>query len=130
MRQESPDDIVRHIRDVLLRIADHLGQAITLSTELYYDLGLAGDDLEEAMDEIRVRFGTDFSPMDLRRYAANEVSHNFGFNLFRAFREWRGEQAYRSLTVGRLVDAIRCGALDRPLATHCGHPASAPALRA
>jgi hypothetical protein len=109
MRQVSPD-VVTHITNVLLRVADHRRREITLSTELYYDLGLAGDDLGDAIDQIRAPFATDFSSMDLRRYAPNEGGHNFGLNLLRAFREWRGERTYRSLTVGGLVDAIRCGA--------------------
>jgi hypothetical protein len=109
MSHLSEDEIVRHVTEVLLRLSDHRGQAITPSTELYYDLGLAGDDLGDAIDEIRAPFGTNFSPMDLRRYAPNEVSHNFGLNLFRAFRQWRGERTYRSLTVGSLVEAIQRG---------------------
>jgi hypothetical protein len=110
MSHLSEDQIVRHVTEVLLRLSDHRGQAITPSTELYYELGLAGDDLGDVIDEIRAPFATDFSPMDLRRYAPNEVRHNFGFNLFRAFREWRGERTYRSLTVRSLVDAIQRGA--------------------
>lgn len=85
------------------------GDAITEKTELYYDLGLAGEDLSDAIDSIREPFGTDFSLMDLRHYAPNEVTNNFGLNLFRAFREWRGERTYRSLTVGSLIAAVQAG---------------------
>ncbi len=59
--------------------------------------------------EPREPFGTDFSLMDLRKYAPNEVAHNFGLNLVREFREWRGEQTYRSLTVGSLITAVQAG---------------------
>lgn len=109
------DDIARsaaairaHVITALRRVT--MGEvAITETTELYYDLGLAGEDLGDAIDAIRKPFGTDFSLMDLRQYAPNEVTHNFGLNLAREFREWRGERTYRSLTVGSLITAVQIG---------------------
>ena len=82
---------------------------ISAATELYYDLGLAGQDLGDAIDAIREPFGTDFSLMNLRKFAPNEVEHNFGLNLVRAFREWRGKRTYRSLTVASLIKAVESG---------------------
>ena len=104
----SADAIRDHIVSALKRITLRT-DAITETTELYYDLGLAGDDLVDAIDAIREPFGTDFSLMDLRRYAPNEVWHSFGLDLVRAFREWRGERTYRSLTVASLIAAVRRG---------------------
>jgi hypothetical protein len=83
--------------------------AITEATELHYDLGLAGEDLADAIEAIREPFGTDFGLMDLRQFAPNEVTHNFGLNLVREFRERRGDRTYRSLTVSNLFEAIQFG---------------------
>ena len=47
--------------------------------------------------------------MYLRQIAPNEVSHNFGLNLLREFRERRGDRTYRSLTVANLVEAVQFG---------------------
>lgn len=95
-----------------LKHATRREDAITDQTELYYDLGLAGVDLADAIDAIREPFGTDFSPMDLRNYGPNEVGHNFGLNFVREFREWRGERTYRSLTVASLIAAVQAGSWD------------------
>ncbi|TFW12140.1 DUF1493 family protein [Brevundimonas intermedia] len=104
----SADAIRAHVVSALKRVTMR-EDAITETTELYYDLGLAGEDLGDAIDAIREPFGTDFSLMDLRQYAPNEVAHNFGLNLFREFREWRGERTYRSLTVGSLITTVQIG---------------------
>lgn len=105
----SRDAILEHVVRALARIAEPSAGAITGTTELYYDLGLAGDDLLEAIEAVREPFGTDFSQLDVRRYAPNEVGHNFGLNLVRGVREWRGVRTYRSLTIGSLVDAVQAG---------------------
>lgn len=83
--------------------------AISETTELYYDLGLAGEDLGDAIDAIEELFGTDFSLMDLRKYAPSEVGHTFGLNFVREFREWRGERTYHSLTVASIIAAVESG---------------------
>lgn len=75
---------------------------------MYYDLGLSGEDLAHAIDGIRAPYGTDFSRMDLRRYAPGE-GYDPGFNIVRDFREWRGKRTYRSLTVASLIDGIQAG---------------------
>lgn len=97
-----------HVFNSLKRIIQREG-AITVATELYYDLGLAGEDLADAIDAIREPFGTDFSLMDLRQFAPGEVAHHFGLNFIREFREWRGDRTYRSLTVASLVEAVQVG---------------------
>lgn len=110
-----PDDATRSTDAIREHVANTLKHftvqrsSITDQTELYYDLGLTGIDLGEAIEAVRERFGTDFSAMDLRRYAPNEVGHNFGLNLVREFREWRGERTYRSLTVASIIAAVQAG---------------------
>ncbi|MBB5771946.1 hypothetical protein HNP47_001950 [Brevundimonas vesicularis] len=98
------DHVIRALKSVTL-----CDDEITDRTELYYDLGLYGEDLAEAIDAVREPFGTDFSPMDLRHYGPNEVGHNFGLNFVREFREWRGQRTYRSLTVASLIAAVQAG---------------------
>lgn len=102
--------ILEHTAAALRRIAAPYEGPITEATELYYDLGLAGDDLYDAIQAIREPFGTDLRLMDLRRYAPNEVGHNFGLNLVRWMRELSGKRTYCSLTVDVLVRAIEAGA--------------------
>ena len=104
----SGNAIRDHVFSALKRIT-MCADPITDTTELYYDLGLAGEDLGDAIDAIREPFGTDFSLMDLRKYAPNEVAHNFGLNLVREFRELRDERTYPSLTVGSLITAVQAG---------------------
>ena len=104
------DAIVAHVVTVLRRVAAPYDGSVTERTELYYDLGLAGDDLHDAIEAVREPYSTDFSQMDLRRHAPNEVGHNFGLNLIREFREWCGARTYRSLTVASLIAAVQGGA--------------------
>lgn len=105
---QSPDAIRDHVVRALKSVTCS-DDAITDQTELYYDLGLGGEDLANAIDAVREPFETDFSSMDLRHYGPNEVGHNFGLNFVREFREWRGQRTYRSLTVGSLIAAVLAG---------------------
>ncbi|MNC43431.1 hypothetical protein D3C75_922910 [compost metagenome] len=75
---------------------------------MYYDLGLSGEDLADAIDGIGAPYGTDFRGMDLRRYAPGE-GYDPGFNILRDLREGRGKRTYRSLTVASLIEAIQAG---------------------
>ena len=104
----SVEAIRTHIEGTLKRDF-YIEESITDETELYYDLHLAGVDLADAIDAIGRSFGTDFGPMNLARYAPNEMGHNFGLNFLREFREWRGERTYRSLTVGSIIAAVQSG---------------------
>ena len=106
MSQSDLDDLVV----VLDRIAAPGRRPITLTTELYYDLGLAGDDLFEAITAIHARFGTDFSAMDLKLYAPGEAEALFSLD---GLREWLGRRRrYRSLTVALLAEAVEAGAWE------------------
>ena len=58
---------------VIDRIAALQGRPITPETELYYDLGSAGDDPYEVIEAVRTRFGTDFSGMGLRADSPGET---------------------------------------------------------
>lgn len=99
---------LEHVVSVLRGVTMSEGAAVTEATELYYDLGLSGEDLADAIDGIRAPYGTDFSGMDLRRYAPGE-GYDPGLNILRDFREWRRKRTYRSLTVASLIEAIQAG---------------------
>ncbi|MGO4687445.1 DUF1493 family protein [Brevundimonas sp. 2YAF1] len=107
-QSHSREVILEHVVGVLRRMTLSEMEPITEATELYYDLGLYGEDLADAIDGIRAPYGTDFSGMDLRRYAPGE-GYDPGFNIVRDFREWRGKRTYRSLTVASLIEAIQAG---------------------
>ncbi|QTC87060.1 DUF1493 family protein [Brevundimonas pondensis] len=100
--------ILEHVIGVLRRVTMSAAEAVTEATELYYDLGLSGEDLADAIDGIRAPYGTDFTGMDLRRYAPGE-GYDPGFNIVRDFRDWQGKRTYRSLTVASLIEAIQAG---------------------
>lgn len=104
----SREVIFEHVVSVLRRVTLSEAEPITEATELYYDLGLSGEDLADAIDGIRAPYGTDFSKMDLRRYAPGE-GYDPGFDIVRDFREWQGKGTYRSLTVASLIEGIQAG---------------------
>lgn len=66
-------------------------------TEIYRDLHVSGDDLYDFIEWVHQEFRTDFSAMDLSKYAPGE-----GVALF--------EREYQSLTVGAVLHAIAIGA--------------------
>lgn len=102
--QDALGDIV----DLIAHVAVPGRLPITPATELYYDLGLAGDDLYEAIAAIRARFGTDFSMMHLADFAPGETEALFSFDLLR--RLLGRPRRYHSLTVQSLVEAVHAGA--------------------
>jgi len=106
--EQAREVILEHVVGVLRSVTMSEAEAITEATELYYDLGLSGEDLADAIDGIGTPCGTDFSRMDLRRYAPGE-GYDPGFSIVRDFREWRGKRTYRSLTVASLTEAIQVG---------------------
>jgi hypothetical protein len=105
--EPSNQGVLDEIVALVTRVAAPDHRPITRATELYYDLGLAGDDLYDVITAIRARFGTDFSTMILREYAPGEVEGLFSFDTLR---EVLGRpQQYRSLTIELLVEAVRAG---------------------
>jgi len=106
--EQAREIILEHVVGVLRGVTTSESEAVTEATELYYDLGLSGEDLADAIDGIRAPYGTDFRGMDLRRYAPGE-GYDPGFNILRDLREGRGKRTYRSLTVASLIEAIQAG---------------------
>lgn len=106
--EQAREITLEHVVGVLRGVTTSESEAVTEATELYYDLGLSGEDLADAIDGIRAPYGTDFRGMDLRRYAPGE-GYDPGFNILRDLREGRGKRTYRSLTVASLIEAIQAG---------------------
>lgn len=70
--------------------------------ELYYDLKLYGDDLEDFLRDVHERLGVDFSDLNLVDYAPGEPGDLFGW-----FREaLTGRRIYQSLTLGDIKVAV------------------------
>jgi len=76
-------------------------------TEIYYDLGLYGDDLFELFRWLRQEFGVEVH-VRLSKYAPSETPW---LALPKAFSRLMGQNAsrYASLTVGDIVAAIERG---------------------
>jgi hypothetical protein len=104
------EEVFNEVVDLVARAAATGKRTLTPATELYYDLGLAGDDLYEAISNIRVRFGTDFSKMHLPRFAPGETEAIFSLD---PLREVLGRpRRFKSLTVQLLVEAVQAGRWD------------------
>jgi hypothetical protein len=68
-------------------------EMITDATEIYKDLAISGDDLDDLILWIHGHFGVDFSEMRIRDFAPGE---GVGFRL----------KKYLSLTVADLLEAV------------------------
>lgn len=89
------------------RIKDTTAQThapVTLGTALYHDLRIWGEDFYELIDWISVTFGTDFSKMDMSKYAPGEGPGELGI-----VRLFTGKSPYRTCTVSQLLTAVECG---------------------
>lgn len=82
-------------------VSVHDGRAITEASDLHYDLGLGGDDLEDFLVWIRQTFGVDFSAIKAGNFNLNEPPDH-SHTLF-------GKRKFQSMTVGDLLDAAETG---------------------
>ena len=93
-------------RDALLpklaRLAGAKARRIQDDTEIYYDLGLFGDDLDELIEWLGTTFRIDFSSMDIREFGPEEP----GDFVPRFGDRWLGRRPYKSLKVCDLIQAI------------------------
>ena len=97
------EKLIKHLRAV---VAPHIRSTpIADNTELYYDLGIYGDDMFEFVVWARKEFGIEY-PLELKRYAPGEM-----FLLFRrrTLRLDRMRRPYESFTVRHVLDATRVG---------------------
>jgi hypothetical protein len=83
---------------------------VTLHSEIYKDLGINGMDAYEIGVHLNKRYGTDFSRLNWNDHVPGEPWLGVDQLLWL----WRratghGPVVFKSLTVGRLVDAVRRG---------------------
>jgi hypothetical protein len=69
------------------------------TTEIFYDLKISGDDFDELIEWVSMKFGTDFSSMT-RGYVPGEAE------LFPLILRLFGKRPYKSITVQHLLSAI------------------------
>ena len=83
---------------------------VPLSTALYQDLGIGGDDAFELLEEIAARFGTSFKGLDWPVYFPNESEA--------MWRHWAKKlgfrQNFKRITVGHLVAVVERGEWFEP----------------
>ena len=77
---------------------------INTSTEIYKELGIFGDDLDEMLGELQRKYNIDFSDFPWKKYARVE-----SVNPLIDILEWVGIIKYRSFTVGMLVNVASAG---------------------
>jgi hypothetical protein len=101
--ERNLDEVEAEIAGGLGRFAASTRQPIAPGSRLYHDLGLAGDDLFDALVWLSHRFSIDLTGMDLRRFAPGEGWDIWGW-------PWPFPQrTYRELTVRDLADIVRAG---------------------
>jgi acyl carrier protein len=110
MADPAGEGVFDEVVDVVARISAINKRSLTPTTELYDDLGLAGDDLYEVISNIRARFGTDFSKMHLPKFAPGETDAIFSLDPLRKI---LGQpRRFQSLTIYSLVKAVQAGRWD------------------
>lgn len=90
--------------DALLRMIEETtvsGRRISMDDEIYYDLRISGDDLYDLLTRAAEQFGTDFSNLDLQRYAPGE-----GAAILKPALASVGLRPYESLKVRDIWDAV------------------------
>lgn len=92
-RSTARDELLSEIR----RLTDS-SIPITEETEVSYDLGVEGDDLEQLLVWVQERFDVDFSAIQ-----SGDLNLNEPPTLIRG---WFGQRRFKSMTVGSLLDAI------------------------
>lgn len=75
------------------------------ASEIYAEFGIYGMDLREIIDVLKERYGTNFDEFFVEDYGPGDSATLVGI---RRKLGWR--RKYKSLTVGRLVEAVRRGA--------------------
>ncbi|MBC6983818.1 DUF1493 family protein [Caulobacter sp. 17J80-11] len=92
-RDEARERVVAKLRELTF-LKD---KPIADDTEVYADLAIDGDDLEDLARWMAQAFGVDVSRAELGRFAPEAGKPALG---------WFGLRAYKSLTVTDLLDAV------------------------
>jgi hypothetical protein len=87
-------------------------------TRLYHDLGVAGDDAVDLINEVHRAFGTTFEGFDFERYFPNEAEA-MPAHWVNSLRGLFGYSSRRkTLTFGHLVKVVKAGRWFEP--SECG----------
>lgn len=98
MAEHSPREF---IFTLLSRTTAEKDTAIDETTELYYDLGIYGDDLAEILREIALTFGVSGN-IDVQKYGPSEGFPPLFFRRHRRQAE-KSDRKYASLTPANLI---------------------------
>lgn len=102
------DEVEQAVCEIVAGIAG--ARRVTPSQRLYHDLGLAGDDVVELLDEVQARFGTRFMELQFYDYFPDE-----GEALMdRLERLLRVAKPRKPVTVRHLAAVVRRGAWFDP----------------
>ena len=97
------DDVEAGLRQILWKFVDR--EKVLAQTELYHELGIAGDDAVELLEDVHERFGTSFSDLEFDDYFP-VVSEATGGRLSRLLGIRSNK---RPLTFGHLVRVVERG---------------------
>ena len=105
-------------------VAGFLGrrEAFSDSSRLYHDLGIYGDDACEMLEEVREKFGVDFTGFDFSRYFPNETDGSI-LPLFKMF-GYKGRR-FTGFPVGHLRAVAASGRWFEPELQSSATPADA-----
>ena len=79
-------------------------------TRIYQDLGIAGDDVDELLEEIQSKFGTSFREMDFDKYRPNDLD---AFIDYITFKVGLGGK-WTPFTVDHLAQVVKAGSWFDP----------------
>ena len=65
------EDVESSLREILSKFIG--GRQVGIETELHHQLGIAGDDAAEFLDDVHKRFGTSFSGFQFDEFFPNET---------------------------------------------------------
>lgn len=97
--EESLGRFLARVGDATVRKSD-----ISLDDEMYYDLKIYGDPLFDLLHDLAEEYHTDFSALDVSRYAPGE-----GGELIRPLLIALGRRPFPSFKVGDVWRAVQAG---------------------
>jgi hypothetical protein len=102
------ENVEPSLRQILSKFVG--ARQVAMQTELYHQLGIAGDDASELLEEVHERFGTSFFGFQFDDYFPNE-SDAVGDHVLRlvGFRSPK-----KSFTLGHLLTVVSIGRWVEP----------------
>jgi hypothetical protein len=79
--------------EIMNKLSEYTTKKVHFESEIYYDLGIYGDDLYEIFDYIISKYETDLSYVDASKLAPGEggdlialIARSFGFRLYQSLK--------------------------------------------